>query len=138
MTYAIMSEFGPHQVSIQGDTVYVTVHGDWQVSGMVALLERLPAIKEAHGTCYVIIDTTNGNVPNAEVRRAIGDFVKRTSFYPTATWVIGANFGTRAVLKLIGRFVAILTGVPREAFFVATLQEATAALAHLRSPQPQL
>lgn len=135
MVLAAMSKFGTHEVTIQGDTVYVTVHGDWHASGMVALLELLPGIKAEFGTCYAIVDTTNGNVPNAEVRRAIGDFVKRTSFSPTATWVVGANFGTRAVLKLIGRVVSMLTGIPREAFFVNTPQEAKAALERLRRTQ---
>lgn len=132
MTPVVMSDFGPHQVSVQGDAVFVTVHGDWPVSGMVALLELLHATQKAHGTCYTIVDTTDGNLPSAEVRKAIGDFVKRTSFRPTATWVIGATFGARAVLKLVNRVVTMLTGVPRETFFVDTLQEAKAALERLR------
>lgn len=135
MTPVVMSDFGPHQVSVQGDAVFVTVHGDWQVSGMVTLLELLLAIKKTHGTCYVIVDTLDGNLPSAEVRKAIGDFVKRTSFRPTGTWVIGANFGARAVLKLVNRVVTMLTGIPRETFFVDTLQEATAALERLRRSQ---
>ena len=122
--------FGPHHGRQIGELVEFRLEGRLCLPDAVTLHERMAAVIEEHGRCFLLCDLTTASTVQPEARRYMSEWNKTRGATAVATF--GANFAMRAVATLIVNAIHLLGSNRVEIVFLRDEAEARQWLATRR------
>lgn len=129
--YEGVRPIGPHSLQLDGDLVWLRVHGAFTVADCEAVFAIVEKVLEQHGRFFLLGDLSQTEVMAAATRRWIADW-SRVHGQPLGAAFYGAGLLVRTFAMMLHRATNLISSKTAPLFFGRTEQEALDWLAPLR------
>ena len=126
----MLIQIGPHQLRIDGDTIFSKSCGDFTKEHFEQYLAVAERVIADHGTFYGVADISQLGSIGPEARRYAGHWAK--SHVVGGAAIVGARFPARTIVLMITKVMELFGGFKFPLTFVASEKEAIAWVKSLR------